>query len=859
MGNTVRDGMRAFLASMVSIALAASIFPIGGIESVNAEENSTEVLSGQYETSVFDPHSSGITGLYNAPLLIWKADAADGDALISRCTSSSATVSSARPQVVEVTIRSSDDGSGSLGVWSGDGIVSYDLELFDFLKRIESVCVPALRIDEEDHATAARLKEFSAAHGLYDAYVVSSAEVVSEVTEMKSTGRRQTPGLRGVVDYSNGSAFSSGGMSLFDIVKEVNASNSHLALFDAAALTKDQIEYLRNRFVTVWSDASSVSGQGEAYVRAVSSNPNGVVSTDCAEYYQLLSRYKTQNSTFSTPTVLGHFHASDTNGGDTTAAFAAGESAGAVGTGVDVWYVNGEIRVAHDYEDALKSKVLLSSVLEKYQKTNTLVNVELKSNNTVYPTDAEKEDYIRNLEKVMDCYPLAWDNVFFASFSSALLRKMATSSLVWAPSVYLGDADDFTNIPKLCRDIEDYSSTYYPGYKKNATYASADGIAKSKVMRLRGILSGFWTVNNAYLDQFLLRESEMLSTDTPDRVASYVSEVRVRGSVSSNANQVLLARLPDDRVEGLVLSDLVTVLQFRGSAKTSPSLSVVSLDGKLSKRGASYYMAGSSALVSVACTQKMANGQSYTICSEPMTLVGVSATEQANRVVVTWKDASGKALSAENYYAVEDENGMPLVSPAPVFKGTLPTKSSTSSRHYVFAGWKSSLDSAVYAGVLPRLTSQSKSVTFTVSFKAQAHEAASAASCTKASMCSTCGHVIKKKLGHKYKAGICTRCGKAKSSSKVSVKSLRSADAAITVTWKKKSKVNGYRVKWRRVGAKKWSYALVSRTKKSRKIKKLKKSKWYSVRVCTYVRAKVNGKTKRLYGKWSKTRTIRVK
>jgi len=94
---------------------------------------------------------------------------------------------------------------------------------------------------------------------------------------------------------------------------------------------------------------------------------------------------------------------------------------------------------------------------------------------------------------------------------------------------------------------------------------------------------------------------------------------------------------------------------------------------------------------------------------------------------------------------------------------------------------------------------------------------------------------------------------------KVTVKSAKAVGGKkMTITWKKDSKATGYEVQYclkknfksavKKVTVKKAS-------KVSTTVKKLKQGKKYYVRVRAYKTAKVNGKTVKIYGAWSKVKT----
>lgn len=92
---------------------------------------------------------------------------------------------------------------------------------------------------------------------------------------------------------------------------------------------------------------------------------------------------------------------------------------------------------------------------------------------------------------------------------------------------------------------------------------------------------------------------------------------------------------------------------------------------------------------------------------------------------------------------------------------------------------------------------------------------------------------------------------------KQTVKSIKVKNRKLTVKWKKDNRADGYQLQYSQ--DKKFKKKVSSQTIKNRKTiskttPKLKKGKTYYVRVRSYKNIKVNGKTKKLYGSWSKVK-----
>lgn len=75
------------------------------------------------------------------------------------------------------------------------------------------------------------------------------------------------------------------------------------------------------------------------------------------------------------------------------------------------------------------------------------------------------------------------------------------------------------------------------------------------------------------------------------------------------------------------------------------------------------------------------------------------------------------------------------------------------------------------------------------------------------------------------------------------------------ITWKKSAYVTKYQVAYKQKGSKTWKYKTIAKSKKSVTIKKLKSNKKYQFKIRSY---NTTG-GKKVYSKWSKTKTVKVK
>lgn len=98
---------------------------------------------------------------------------------------------------------------------------------------------------------------------------------------------------------------------------------------------------------------------------------------------------------------------------------------------------------------------------------------------------------------------------------------------------------------------------------------------------------------------------------------------------------------------------------------------------------------------------------------------------------------------------------------------------------------------------------------------------------------------------------------------KANISSLKKGKKSITVKWKKVKSIKGYQIEYstsKKFTKKTSKKVLVSKQKKtSTAIKNLKAKKKYYVRIRTYKNVKFNGKTVKVYSKWSKSKSVKTK
>lgn len=97
---------------------------------------------------------------------------------------------------------------------------------------------------------------------------------------------------------------------------------------------------------------------------------------------------------------------------------------------------------------------------------------------------------------------------------------------------------------------------------------------------------------------------------------------------------------------------------------------------------------------------------------------------------------------------------------------------------------------------------------------------------------------------------------------KPTVKKLTKGKKSVKVTWKKVTGIAGYQINIstsKKFNKELSSYTVNKKSAKTKTIKGLKAKKTYYVRIRTYKKAKINGKTVKVYSKWSATKSVKTK
>ncbi len=97
---------------------------------------------------------------------------------------------------------------------------------------------------------------------------------------------------------------------------------------------------------------------------------------------------------------------------------------------------------------------------------------------------------------------------------------------------------------------------------------------------------------------------------------------------------------------------------------------------------------------------------------------------------------------------------------------------------------------------------------------------------------------------------------------KASIKKLTKGKKSVKASWKKVTGVTGYQIQIstsKKFSRETSTYSITKKNTTSKTFKSLKAKKTYYVRIRTYKNAKVNGKTVKIYSKWSAVKSVKTK
>ena len=201
-----------------------------------------------------------------------------------------------RPENVIIYV----DENGDAAKPDGSGRICSLSEMMD---KVYRKMIPVFYVKTEDAADAlvSYLKETK----LQDCMVISGS---SEAVKTVRKARKRTGG---VIDFREKELAPSEGRSMQDVLDDIiyttNMSNAKTAVIPESIATKENVEYMQHRLITVWVAEESGPEDAAMLHNAIQSGANGIVTDTPEKLIDAYSLYRYEPSVLvRTPMVIGH-------------------------------------------------------------------------------------------------------------------------------------------------------------------------------------------------------------------------------------------------------------------------------------------------------------------------------------------------------------------------------------------------------------------------------------------------------------------------------------------------------------------------------------------------------------------------
>ena len=186
-----------------------------------------------------------------------------------------------------------DDGTK---VVSPDGSVTFGT-LPEVYEKVARKMLPVFYVRTDKAADA--LTEYLRSEKIVDGMVMSDRP------ELVASVRRTRKKLGGAIDFTGMDTSNITDDKLFEIISTVNSSSAKTALLPESIATRDNVEYLQFRLITVWVEESAdVNGMLH---NSIQSGANGIVTDTPSELREAYGFYKNYVTLLQRiPMVIGH-------------------------------------------------------------------------------------------------------------------------------------------------------------------------------------------------------------------------------------------------------------------------------------------------------------------------------------------------------------------------------------------------------------------------------------------------------------------------------------------------------------------------------------------------------------------------
>ncbi|MGL5380288.1 glycerophosphodiester phosphodiesterase family protein [Clostridium sp.] len=167
--------------------------------------------------------------------------------------------------------------------------------LEDVYENIEGRLMPIIKIEDESGIN--NLVEFINNREIEDLYITSSnKELVKEV-------RNLVPMARGIIEFNLGKSGDLTREELMEIVANTNSNASKVALLPEELLTRNNVEFLQKKLITVWGTSKDDKISTH---KVITSGVNGIISQNPEEVINSLESYNGNDTIIRHQFIIGH-------------------------------------------------------------------------------------------------------------------------------------------------------------------------------------------------------------------------------------------------------------------------------------------------------------------------------------------------------------------------------------------------------------------------------------------------------------------------------------------------------------------------------------------------------------------------
>lgn len=165
---------------------------------------------------------------------------------------------------------------------------------------MRSKVIPAFRVNDSE--TAQAISKYLKDNGIEDVFVIS------KYPELVKQARKNYSLIRGIIEFDSLPS-NLDSSQLLNIVNFANSNLSRIVLIPSEIATKNNVRYLQQRLITVWTKDTTKADDKEKVVnlhRIITSGANGILTDSVEKVVQALSMYNKNTTIIRKPFLIGH-------------------------------------------------------------------------------------------------------------------------------------------------------------------------------------------------------------------------------------------------------------------------------------------------------------------------------------------------------------------------------------------------------------------------------------------------------------------------------------------------------------------------------------------------------------------------